>query len=108
LNVLAYTASTVILWVSKTALYHYAFRWRNIRATIQTKLIVAAAPLLVRGVLPFALTGVFSLIVGIGVGIYLCKQFTNGKLYPDIVFIVTGIEIVSVVFIGRLLTIILF
>jgi hypothetical protein len=108
LNVLVYTASTVILWASKTVLYHYAFRWRHIRATIQTKLIVAAAPLLVRGVLPFSLTGVFSLVVGIGVGIYLCKQFTNGKLYPDIVLIVTGIEIVAVAIIARLLTIILF
>ena len=108
MHVLAYTAATVILWASKTILYHYAFRWRKIRATIQTKLIVAAAPLVVRGVLPFAVTGLFSFLLGTGFGIYLCKQFTNGKLYPDIVFIVSGIEIIATVIIDRLLAFILF
>ncbi len=94
-------------WIAKTVLYHFAFRWRHIRATIQTKLIVAGAPLIVKGLLPFPLPGLIPFLLGVGLGIYLCKEYTDGKLYPDIIGIVIGIEFIAIVIIANFLAMIL-
>jgi hypothetical protein len=103
LNVVGYLTSILVPWIIKTVLYHFAFRWRNIHATIQTKLIVAGAPMLVRGLWPFPMPPLIFFFVAVGAGIYLSKQYTDGKLYPDIVGIVVGIEIISSVVIDGLI-----
>jgi hypothetical protein len=59
--------------------------------------------MLVRGFLPFPLPSLISFLVAVGVGIYLCKQYTDGKLFPDIVGIVGGIEIVASIVIDGLI-----
>jgi hypothetical protein len=102
-NVIAYLVPILVPWVTKTILYHFAFRWRHIQATMQTKLIVAGAPMLVRGLWPFPLPPLIFFFVAAGAGIYLCKQYTDGKLFPDIVGIVVGIEIFSSVVIDGLI-----
>ncbi len=90
-----YLVAIVVPWALKTVLYHYAFRWRKIHASFQSKLIVAGTPILVSGFLPIPLTAILRYLIGVGVGTYICKQYTDGKLYPDIVGIVGGIELIG-------------
>ncbi len=102
MNAIPYVVGILVPWIAKTGLYHYGFRWRKIHATIQTKIIVAGAPLLVRGLWPFALSGFVFFVISVGVGIYLCRQYTDGKLLPDTAGIVTGIEIINSLVIERI------
>lgn len=108
MNVVIYLASILIPWTSRTVLYHFAFRWRHIHATLQTKIIVAGAPMLVGALLPFLTSPILMFPLSIGVSLYLCKQFTDGRLFPDLVLVVVGIEIVNTILIDRLLMSILF
>lgn len=103
MRVTAYLVSIFVPWIAKTVLYHFAFRWRNIHATVLTKLIVAGAPLLIAGFLPLPLPPFISFLVAIGVGVYICSEYTDGKLYPDIVGIVSGIEIIASIVINGLI-----
>ncbi len=98
MNLLSYLAGIFFPWILKTVLYHYVFRWRHIRATVQTKIIVAGAPILVRGIVPIPLPGILFFVVAVSVAVYLCKQYTDGKMFPDIVAVVTGIELCSSIF----------
>jgi hypothetical protein len=102
-SVIGYLVSIFVPWITKTVLYHFAFRWRHIHATIQTKLIVAGAPMLVRFFFPFPLPSLILFLAAVGVGIYLCKQYTDGKLFPDIVGIVGGIEMIASIVIDGLI-----
>ncbi len=90
-----YLVSIFLPWIAKTVIYHFAFRWRSIHATFQTKLIVAGVPLIVGGLWPFPLPPFILFLVGVGAGIYLCSKYTDGEMYPDIVGIVGGTEIVG-------------
>ncbi len=103
MNTIPYLLGILVPWIAKTGLYHYGFRWRNIHATIQTKILIAGAPLLVRAFWPFAMSGFVFFVVSVGVGVYLCRQYTDGKLFPDIVGIVTGIEIINSLIIDRII-----
>lgn len=96
-----YLVSVIVPWIAKTVLYHYGFRWRHIHATIQTKILVAGAPLVIAGLIPFPVPPIFLFPVGIGVGLYLCRKFTDGKLYPDLLLIVGGVELVGLILIDR-------
>ncbi len=101
MNITANLASTFIPWIARTILYHFGFRWRKIRASFLTILVVAGAPLVVRFFLPVPMSSFVFFVVSVGVGVYLCKQYTDGKLYPDIVGIVAGIEFISSILIDR-------
>jgi hypothetical protein len=101
--VIHYLVSILIPWVFKTLLYHYAFRWRHIHATIQTKIIIAGAPMLVLGLNPIPVPAFLILLFVVGFALYLCRKFTDGKLYPDLVLIVGGIELVALFVIDRLI-----
>jgi hypothetical protein len=103
MRVVIYLVSILVPWIVKTLLYHYAFRWKHIKATVQTKIIIAAAPMLVGGLMPIPLPHFLILIVGAGASLYLCKKFTDGKLYPDLVLIVLGIEVISFVVIDKMI-----
>jgi hypothetical protein len=103
MHVLAYLVSILVPWIVKTILYHYAFRWKHIKATIQTKIIIAAAPMLVGGLMPIPLPHFLILLVGAGASLYLCKKFTDGKLYPDLLLIVLGIEVITFVVVDKMI-----
>lgn len=93
-----YLVMTLSPWILKTILYALAFRKRHIKATFLTVLIVAAAPMLVGAlfmVLPVAPGPLASFVFTTIAAAYLCKQYTDGKLYPDIIAIVLGIETLS-------------
>jgi hypothetical protein len=99
----SYLVSILVPWVFKTLLYHYAFRWRHIHATIQTKIIIAGAPILVVGLSPIPVPSFLVFLFAAGFALYLCKKFTDGKLYPDLALIVGGIELVALVIIDRMI-----
>ena len=85
-------------WILKTVLYTLAFRKRHIKATFLTVLIVAGASMLVGAVfmvLPVAPSAITSFVFTAIAAAYLCKQYTDGTLYPDIIAIVLGIETLS-------------
>lgn len=96
-----YIVWVLIPWVLKTLLYHFGFRWRHIHATLQTKIIVAGAPLVVRGIVPFPLGTILVFFLAVGLGLYLCKKFTDGKLFPDLVIVVGSVEIVGLILIDQ-------
>ena len=98
-----YLVSIFVPWIARTVLYHYGFRWRHIHATIQSKIIVAGAPLVIGGLIPFPTGPILLFLLGIATGLYLCRKFTDGKLYPDLVLVVAGVEIVSLLVIDRLM-----
>lgn len=108
MEAVAYLLGVFVPWTAKTVLYHYGFRWRDIHATLQTKIIVAGVPSVILGLIPFSKGPVLSFVVGIGIALYLCRQFTDGKLYPDLVLIVSAVEILaSIVIDGWIMPIIL-
>lgn len=103
MKVIACLVSILVPWIVKTILYHYTFRWKHIKATVQSKIIIAAAPMLVGGLMPIPLPHFLILLLGAGASLYLCKKFTDGKLYPDLVLIVLGIEIISLVIVDKMI-----
>jgi hypothetical protein len=103
MNVIIYLASILVPWILKILLYHYAFRWRHIHATLQTKIIVAGAPMLVTGLTPIPLPGFLIFLIAVGVSLYLSRKFTDGKLFPDLALIVVSIEIISMFVVDRLI-----
>jgi len=103
MNVLVYLGSILIPWTLKTLLYHVGFRWRHIHATLQTKIIVAGAPMVVAGFTPIALPRFVMFILAVGIGLYLCRKFTDGKIYPDLALIVGGTELTGFLIIDRLI-----
>ena len=103
MNVLVYLVSILVPWILKTLLYHYAFRWRHIHATLQTKIIVAGAPMLVTGLTPIPLPGFLIFLFAVGIALYCCRKFTDGKLFPDLALIVVSIEIISMFVVDRLI-----
>ena len=93
-----YIAFAVGPWLFKTALYSAAFRKRHIKATLLTVLIVAGAPTLIAGVVPIQflhLPHFLIFLLGVGVAVYLCKEYTNGTLFPDLIAIVIVVELLS-------------
>ena len=100
---IVYLASVLIPWILKGVLYHYGFRWRHVVATIQTTIIVAAASMIVGGLMPVPLPHFLLVLLGAGLALYLCKKFTDGKLYPDLVMIVGGVELLSYILVNELI-----
>lgn len=95
MEAVAYLLGVFVPWTAKTFLYHYGFRWRHIHATIQTKIIVAGAPMIIRAFVPFPLPEFLFFLIAVGAALYLCRKFTDGKLYPDLVLVVFGVEILA-------------
>jgi hypothetical protein len=103
----AYLVTVLTPWILKTVLYSIAFRKRNIKATFLTILTVAGAPMLVGAlfmVLPIHLGSFGSFVFTVGAAIYLCKQYTNGELYPDIIAVVSIIEILAALTMAYIVT----
>lgn len=99
----SYLVAVLAPWILKTILYAFAFRKRRIKATFLTVLIVAGAPMLVGAlfmVLPVAPGATVSFVFTVLAAAYLCKQYTDGTLYPDIIAIVLGIETLSTLIIS--------
>jgi hypothetical protein len=109
--VIRYIAFAVGPWLFKTVLYSVAFRKRHIKATLLTVLIIAGAPTLIAGIVPIQflhLPHFLIFLLGVGVAVYLCKEYTNGTLFPDLIAIVIAVELLSLIFLEEIVLPILF
>jgi hypothetical protein len=98
-----YLVLTLSPWILKSVLYAIAFRKRRIKATFLTVLIIAATPMLVGALLmmlPMSPGASLSFVLTVIAAVYLCKKYTDGTLYPDIIAIVLGIEALSTLIIS--------
>ena len=103
ISVVRYLAFAVGPWVLKIVLYGFAFRKRRIKASSLTVLIVAGASIIVgavTGMIPVLSGAGFAFIATVGTAIYFCRQYTDGKLYPDVIGIVLIVEIISSIIVG--------
>jgi len=82
-----------LLWLLKSLTYWGVFRIRSIPATALSCLIIAGAPLLLT-VVPLPLPVFLSVVVSIGLAVYLAMHYTGVELLPDGLFIPLGIELV--------------
>ena len=94
--VVFYLISSVFPFFLKTGIYYGVFRIRSINAALLTCLIIAGAPELL-AIIPFPLPEVISRLIGIGIAVYLCVQYTEAEIYPDGVLIPCGVEIFTLV-----------
>jgi hypothetical protein len=80
------------VWLLKSLAYVVVFRLRKIQVTYLSCLIIAGAPLLL-GLIPIPLPGLFSVVAGMALAVYLTMHYARVSLFPDGLFIPLGVEL---------------
>ncbi len=94
---LDYTSIVVLAFLPlflRTLLYLAACRLRSIRITLLNCIVVAGAPSLV-GFISLPIPDIVKRFAGYFLAMFLLTRYTEAELYPDIVLIPLGVEIVS-------------
>jgi hypothetical protein len=82
----------LVVWMIKAGAYWAVFRYRTIEATAMDCLRIAGVPLLI-SIIPIPLPSFLSILLPIGLAVFLTMYCTGVSFVPDGLFIPLGIEI---------------
>ncbi|MBI1803963.1 MAG: hypothetical protein HY033_09425 [Ignavibacteriae bacterium] len=91
---LHFLLSIIVPLALRTGIYYGVFRRRKIQATLLTCIILAGVSILVYelSIIPFFLPAPLLIIAA---GTYLCAYYMDIPWFPDALFIVAFVEVVS-------------
>lgn len=78
----------------RTVLYLLAFKFRSIHIKLLNCIIIAGAGYIV-GVIPIPLPSLIRMAMTIGLAMFLITRYTEAELFPDVILIPIGVELVS-------------